>query len=57
MLRKAAERHGGVVRGGKWNPEMEMRFGLPFSAKVESGRVAKGQGTSPPSLTRSGHCC
>lgn len=59
MLRKAAEKHGGgsgrVIRGGKWNPEMEMRFGLTLSAKVESGRVARGQGTSPPSLAGSGH--
>lgn len=57
MLRKAAERRGGVVGGGKWNPEMEMRFGLLLSAKVESGRVARGQGTSPSSLMGWGSCC
>lgn len=57
MLRKAAERHGGVAGGGKWNPEMEMRFGLLLSTKVESGRVARGQGTSPSSLMGWGSCC
>lgn len=46
-----------MAGGGKWNPEMEIRFGLLLSAKVESGRVARGQGTSPSSLMGWGSCC